>query len=433
MLRRTAMICLTLALWSAPTPAPARDRPDEPLFPNGVPTVDEAASPDAGLRCATSAPANRPEIPSLATIRSLQAQGRVGAGGVIPVAFHIITDNKGVGDFPDAWLDAEIEVLNRTYGGRDYAGHRVPDAANTGYTFYKASVDRTRSKAWFKMLPGSNAEYMAKLKLGINTASTLNVYTAGPGYGLLGWATFPWWYSLPYGSIWDGVVVHWASMPGGPITNYNSGGTGVHEIGHWLGLFHTFQDGCAEQSEPGCFISGDGVCDTPSQAQPNFGCPEGIDTCPAEGLDPIHNYMNYTYDWCMNQFTPGQDARMDYMVATYRPAIGAARLAGPAARAGSALAARVAGQTSRAQVHVAPNPFNPLTKIILNAPADGAATLRVLDVSGRVVATLVDGTFLSRGPHEFTFDGRALASGVYVVSLRQAGTAAATARLVLIK
>src|SRR5262245_16673013 len=175
MLRRTALALLAL-LCSAPAPSSARTRPDEPLFPNGVPIVAESAPPDAGLRCSPPEPGNlRLEIPSVEKIRTMQAQGRLAAGGVIPVAFHVITDNKGVGDVPEAWLDAQIEVLNRTYGGRDYDGNPSP-GVNTGYTFIKASVDRTRSNAWFKMLPGSNAEYKAKLKLGISPETTLNFY-----------------------------------------------------------------------------------------------------------------------------------------------------------------------------------------------------------------------------------------------------------------
>jgi Pregnancy-associated plasma protein-A len=100
-------------------------------------------------------------------------------------------------------------------------------------------------------------------------------------------------------------VVDWESMLGTSdryAGRYDRGETATHEAGHWLNLEHTFFHGCNGE--------GDFVDDTPYERTPTDGCPAGKDTCPAPGLDPIHNYMDYSYDTCYTEFTAGQAERM---------------------------------------------------------------------------------------------------------------------------
>ena len=133
-------------------------------------------------------------------------------------------------------------------------------------------------------------------------SETLNVYSAALGGGLLGWAYFPKGYNNGRDYL-DGVVILDESMPGGTAAPYNEGDTLTHEVGHWMMLEHTFAGACS--------ASGDGVADTPREAYPQFDCVEGLDSCPTPGLDPIHNFMDYTEDFCMDHFTPGQVERMN--------------------------------------------------------------------------------------------------------------------------
>lgn len=256
-------------------------------------------------RCYTIAPepAERTAIEDNlnAFLRAKNARGMATSRAIgsvnVPVAFHVINKGAGLanGDLPQSQIDAQIAVLNAAY-------------SSTPFTFTLASVTRTTNATWFKMTPGTKAEKQAKAALRTGGPETLNLYSANPGQGLLGWATFPSDYAAKPSS--DGVVVLYTSVPGGTAAPYNEGDTGTHEVGHWLGLYHTFQGGCANP--------GDSVADTPAEKSSAFGCPVGRDTCTSSGLDPITNFMDYTDDSCMNNFTAGQITRMDGLHLQYR-------------------------------------------------------------------------------------------------------------------
>ena len=217
----------------------------------------------------------------------------------VNVYFHVIRKGTGVsnGDVTTTMINNQMTVLNNAYAG-------------VGVKFQLISVDRTTNSTWYTMSPGSAAEANAKAALRKGTADDLNIYTANPGGGLLGWATFPSSYAGAKSK--DGVVLLYSSLPGGTAAPYNLGDTGTHEVGHWMGLYHTFQGGCSA-------TAGDYVSDTPAEQSAASGCPTGRDTCPSlAGLDPIRNFMDYTDDSCMNTFSSGQVSRMRAQWDAYR-------------------------------------------------------------------------------------------------------------------
>ncbi len=217
-------------------------------------------------------------------------------GGSIPVYFHVIRASQGgAGDIPQSMIDAQMNVLNAAF-------------QPTGWSFNLVSVDRTTNATWYTGCYGASETPM-KNALHVQTADDLNIYSCSPSGGILGYATFPSSYnSAP---LRDGVVLLDQSLPGGSAAPYHLGDTGTHEVGHWMGLYHTFQGGCNG--------NGDFVADTPYERSPAYGCPNGRDSCKNKpGLDPITNFMDYTDDACMNTFTVGQDGRMDDQYTLYR-------------------------------------------------------------------------------------------------------------------
>jgi hypothetical protein len=222
-----------------------------------------------------------------------------------------------------------------------------------------------------------------------------------------------------------GVVIHYGTLPGNFLTPYNLGGTLDHETGHYLGLFHTFEGGCT--------APGDYVDDTPFEASPAFGCPEGRNTCPQPGDDPIHDYMDYTDDPCYTLFTAGQAGRMQTIVPIYRPSLFASSSA-IAASTPTLIAQPVARDASPASLAfrgAAPNPFSGVTTLRFALPKSGPVSLKLFNLAGEQVAVLVDGE-RAAGEQSVTLRAGALPPGMYFSALRYNGQVM-TRSVVLVK
>ncbi|MCW2914829.1 MAG: zinc metalloprotease [Actinomycetia bacterium] len=217
---------------------------------------------------------------------------------VVPVRFHVLASGDQ-GRLSRAAVDLQIAALNGAYSGRT-------GGADTGVSFRLVDVGVTNNADWFADPRGNETALKTALRRG--GPGTLNLYSGEVGSDVLGVSTFPQWYRVR--PVLDGVMIDYRSIPGGVYPHFNRGYTAVHEVGHWLGLLHTFENGCDSP--------GDAVDDTPYEALPTQGCPSPKNTCWAPGDDPVHNFMDYGFDACMHEFTADQGRRIRSVWAAYR-------------------------------------------------------------------------------------------------------------------
>ncbi|MBR9915977.1 MAG: T9SS type A sorting domain-containing protein [Algicola sp.] len=239
----------------------------------------------------------------------------------IPVVVHVIHNGEPIGtgaNISDAQVLSQIQVLNedfrRIIGTNGF--NTDPNGADVEVEFCLAKrdpdgcitngIDRVDmssvSTSWGGSGPTSNTNTILKPTTTWDASQYMNMWSVNfSDPTLLGFAQFP---GGPAAT--DGVVSNYTyfgsnDAPGVNIPGaFNLGRTMTHEVGHYLGLYHTFQGGCAG--------SGDFCNDTPAVDAPNFGCPTTHQSCGT--LDMVRNYMDYTDDACMNVFTNDQKARV---------------------------------------------------------------------------------------------------------------------------
>jgi hypothetical protein len=242
------------------------------------------------------------------TVREAPRRARKPSSGVtVPTYVHVITPDGVIGNVSDRKIREQITVLDLTFAGF-YGG------VATGFDFELVGTTRTVNADWFTTGPGTAAEHEMKQTLRQGGDNALNLYlTTAAGY--LGWAYLPSVLDTSQAYL-DGVVIDWETLPKVSETyagRFDLGYTATHEAGHWLNLLHTFDGACGP--------TGDLVDDTPAEVKPTSGCPEGKDSCRGQpGLDPIHNYMDYSDDPCYTEFTAGQATRMQDAWAFWRAA-----------------------------------------------------------------------------------------------------------------
>lgn len=252
----------------------------------------------------------------------------------LPVVIHVVHNGEAIGEGPNISTERikrQIEILNEDFrrkeGTRGYNNH--PDGADSKIEFVLAKLNPE-----LKPIDGINRIDATKIEidtLGYNQnhyaqygywdpAKYINIWTTplppeteclvlgsatGPKTDLPGTERL----SLPQDGDAEGILINWIHFGESDISCHaRYGRTLTHEMGHYLGLLHTWDINNCELND---------YCDdTPAVDQPVFGRTAFIG-CLGDTI-MIGNYMNYSHDDVMNIFTNDQVARMHYVLVNHK-------------------------------------------------------------------------------------------------------------------
>ncbi len=358
----------------------------------------------------------------------------------IPVVVHVVYKTS-TQNISDAQIQSQMTVLNQDFRKLN------PDVSGTPAAFAGLAADCQINFCLATRDPNGNPttgitrtattrtsfstnDYVKKSSRGGKdpwpASSYLNIWVCNLSNGLLGYAQFP-----GGSASTDGVVIGYKyfGTTGQATYPFNKGRTATHEIGHWLNLRHIWGD-----DGTGCTGS-DLVSDTPNQGGYNIGCPTFPRVTCSNGPngDMFMNYMDYTDDRCMFMFTAGQSGRMNATLSGTRSSI---------LSSSGCSAALVQNQTETdntgltqaneyALFQNSPNPFNPSTSISFSLPEAGNVSIKIYDMTGKEVESLVSGNY-DAGRHSVTFDASTLSSGMYYYKM-SSGNFVTMKKMMLIK
>jgi uncharacterized protein (TIGR03382 family) len=235
----------------------------------------------------------------------------------VPVVFHVVTKANGTGKVDAAHIASQLDELNQVYnppgavaGLHFVLANRTPDGKPT------SGVEYVANDAWFADPGPGNANPMRKA-LSWDPARYMNIFT-NDGGGSLGYTL------LPFGTLNsdDGLTLQWNVVGRNPPLGapYDLGTVAAHEVGHYFGLLHTFNNGCGSANAP--YTTGDLLADTTPTAQPVFNCGPSASGCNfGSQIAPADNFMDYSVDVCRMRFSPEQFNRMRCATHNYRPAL----------------------------------------------------------------------------------------------------------------